>query len=286
MFPHLEPFDTSSWMLVALVAIQAAALSIYMFEWFSPIGNNQSKVTIWAATANLAGDCQQNDALLKQTFLFPFSFCTKDNTIRKRKWETFLKFFLFSFRRIIFNHFFCLLRCLSRSRWLVTLDTSSPCSALTGWSGPCSSRPQSRWPSWWWWWMMSGVFIFIRWTVPEVWQLGESLNNPPERDKSHLNFSKLWFRFMSSIWALFAVVFLAIYTANLAAFMIPRKEYHDIRNNFEYSTKKSPKFWLIQSTNFWQFNRLFFSLIFNLCNAIAMFLSKTWPQWTRGPQDQ
>ena len=47
MFPHLEPFDTSSWMLVALVAIQAAALSIYMFEWFSPIGNNQSKVTIW-----------------------------------------------------------------------------------------------------------------------------------------------------------------------------------------------------------------------------------------------
>ena len=86
MFPHLEPFDTSSWMLVALVAIQAAALSIYMFEWFSPIGNNQSKVTIWAETANLAGDCQQNDALLlKQTFLFPFSFCTKDNTILKEK---------------------------------------------------------------------------------------------------------------------------------------------------------------------------------------------------------
>ena len=87
MFPHLEPFDTSSWMLVALVAIQAAALSIYMFEWFSPIGNNQSKVTIWGATANLAGDCQQNDALLKQTFLFPFSLFVQKITLLEKESE-------------------------------------------------------------------------------------------------------------------------------------------------------------------------------------------------------
>ncbi|ROT83302.1 hypothetical protein C7M84_023509 [Penaeus vannamei] len=62
-------------------------------------------------------------------------------------------------------------------------------------------------------------------------------------------------RFMANMWAMFAVVFLAIYTANLAAFMITREEFHDFTGindtRLQQPSTVSPayKFGTVEETN-------------------------------------
>ncbi|CAG0885260.1 unnamed protein product [Darwinula stevensoni] len=123
----LEPFDTLSWTLVALIAIQVVAVAIFIFEWLSPAGYDRK-------TSPPVG--QQ-----------------------------------FSLLRVY---------------WLV-------------------------------------------WAV--LFQAAVNVDCPRGLTSRSIqfHFPRLFRRpFLASVWAMFAVVFLAIYTANLAAFMITREEFPDL----------------------------------------------------------
>lgn len=81
-------------------------------------------------------------------------------------------------------------------------------------------------------------------------------------------------RFMTNIWAMFAVVFLAIYTANLAAFMITREEFHEFSGIDDHRVRKK------YSTNTFNYFGQYFLKLFrnkdvNMSNRFLSFVHTT-----------